>query len=119
MKKIYIGKNIRYLRKKNKLTQTQLSEKTNINNDSLICKWEKGNSRPGYEDVASIMEYFGIEGDMIFTDLEEKDQDEYIIKKFAILLKETGIADKNDNISKEKYYSLISFLNSAYKLIKD
>lgn len=119
MKNIYIAKNIRYLRKKNKLTQTQFSEKTNINNDSIICKWEKGNSRPSYEDIGNIMECFGIERDMIFTDLEEIDNDEYKIKQLAILLKETGISDKNDNISKEKFYSFISFMNSAYKLFKD
>lgn len=119
MTKIYISKNILYLRKKHNLTQAQFAEKTNINNDSLICKWEKGNGRPSYEDIASIKKCFDIKEDMIFTDLEEIDSDEYKIKQMTLLLKNCGIADENDNITKEEFFSFISFMNSAYKLFKN
>lgn len=54
-----IAKNISELRKANKLTQLELSEKLNYS-DKAISRWERGDTLPDIDTLCKICELFGV-----------------------------------------------------------
>lgn len=119
MKKIYISKNLKYLRNQKNVTQRKMAQDINVNR-SCIARWETESSVPDIYDIARLMEYFNVENeDIIYTDLEEKENEESQLKQITLLLKECNIVDENDNMTKEEYYAFIEFINSSYKLFRN
>lgn len=59
-----IGKNLQILRKKNKLTQSELGEKLNYS-DKAISKWEKGESLPPIDVFYRLSQMYGVSLDSI------------------------------------------------------
>lgn len=64
---IVIGKKLLHLRKKNKLTQSELAEKLNYS-DKAVSKWEKGESLPPVEVFYNISKLYGVSLDYIIGD---------------------------------------------------
>jgi len=52
--------NIKRLRKRNKLTQTQLAEKLNKGGKTTIVGWEKGHAYPLVETLILLSELFNV-----------------------------------------------------------
>ncbi|MEG2413467.1 MAG: helix-turn-helix domain-containing protein [Clostridia bacterium] len=61
-----IGKTILLLRKQKNLTQVQLAEQLNVS-DKAISKWEQGLSIPDFQQIDSLVKYFGISYDNLFS----------------------------------------------------
>ena len=62
---IEIGKTLKKLRKAERLTQTQLAEKLNISRVNYT-RYETGASRPDYETLVAIAEFYDISLDELF-----------------------------------------------------
>jgi transcriptional regulator with XRE-family HTH domain len=71
-KNVYLGKNIRYLRKKAKLKQEELAEKLKIPRTTLSC-WENGIRTPKLEKIIDIANFFGTDLSIIYKDLTKKE----------------------------------------------
>lgn len=68
---MYIGKNIKYLRKKKNLTVKQLAELVQKAH-STVTFWEIGRHKPDNESLLQLCKYFGVTLTQIVTeDLEE------------------------------------------------
>jgi transcriptional regulator with XRE-family HTH domain len=59
-----VGKNIKSLRKKQNLTQVQLSELINVSSQ-VVSNWERGYSILSSDDLAKLIEVFGVPADKI------------------------------------------------------
>ena len=85
-----IAKNITYLRKGKKLTQSELADKLHYSNKA-ISKWERGDSLPDAEMLKEIAVFFGVPIEYLFEEHDFKDVDEKIldaaIKKREIWIK--------------------------------
>lgn len=73
---MYIGQNIRFLRKSKKMSQTELAEQLGLNMASLST-YERERSEPTISTLAQIAEFFGISiDDLVFRDLTKKEEAE-------------------------------------------
>lgn len=55
--KIYIGDNIKALRKRNKLTQKELAARCGVS-DKLVCSWEVNRTEPKAAAVQKMLQIF-------------------------------------------------------------
>lgn len=62
-----IGDKIKLLRRKRKLTQSQLANELNVSAQA-VSKWEKGLSYPDIETIIKISELFGVTTDYLLKD---------------------------------------------------
>lgn len=65
------NENLKYLRKKEGLTQEDLAEKLNVSRQS-VTKWESGQSLPDIEKVKEIAYMFSVSVDTLIGDVESK-----------------------------------------------
>lgn len=136
IKNMSLGKRLRNLRIKNKLTQSELAENIMTANTSII-NWEKGLSRPNRNMIALISKVFNVNpfeliGDYNLNDIEalkkQKWTESYedilalefskdIIKNISINeSNETGIKCKNLN---ELFNELSEQINEMTSTLKD
>lgn len=62
-----IGDKIKMLRRKRKLTQSQLANELNVSAQA-VSKWEKGLSYPDIETIIKISELFDVTTDYLLKD---------------------------------------------------
>ncbi len=109
----YVSMNIKYLRKKNNLTQEQLA-KIVKKDRTLITKWERDDREINVEDIITLSEYFDIPMDYLFDkDLSSKENDINLIREFEKCKQnltynekeiiKTVIEQRKENISKNNY----------------
>lgn len=68
---MFIGKNIKFLRKNAKFTQKELSTVLGMKSNTIIGKYEENKVKPGVEVLEKIAAHFGVDlQDLMFTDLE-------------------------------------------------
>ena len=77
---LIIAHNLTELRKKNKMTQSELAEKLNYS-DKAISKWEHGDSFPGIEVLYSICQMYGITLDYLTLPPDASDKEK---RKFSV-----------------------------------
>lgn len=65
------NENLKFLRKKQGLTQEELAEKLNVSRQS-VTKWESGNAIPDIEKIKEIAYIFLISVDSLIGDIENK-----------------------------------------------
>lgn len=65
------NENLKFLRKKEGLTQEELAEKLNVSRQS-VTKWESGNAIPDIEKIKEIAYIFLISVDSLIGDIENK-----------------------------------------------
>lgn len=65
------NENLKFLRKKEGLTQEELAEKLNVSRQS-VTKWESGNAIPDIEKIKEIAYIFSISVDSLIGDIENK-----------------------------------------------
>lgn len=119
MKKIYISKNIKFLRNQKNVSQRKMAQDIGIGRSSLI-KWENEVSIPDVYDIARMMEYFNVENeDIIYTDIEEKYKENQKLLSLRTFLLENELADKNDEINMKDYYYITSYIYNTYTQTKE
>ena len=72
------NENLKYLRKKEGLTQEELAEKLNVSRQS-VTKWESGQALPDIEKVKEIAYFFSTSVDTLVGEIESKTENK--IKK--------------------------------------
>lgn len=88
----YIGRNIRFLRKTNKLSQIDLGKKLG-KSESAIQMWETGNRYPTMGSVQKISELFNVDiNDLMNKDMQLNNDDDIV-----------GIYDNIFKIEKKKF----------------
>ena len=65
------NENLKYLRKREEMTQEELAEKLNVSRQS-VTKWESGQSLPDIEKVKEIAYMFSVSVDALIGDIESK-----------------------------------------------
>lgn len=119
MKKVYLYKNITFLKERKKVSQRKMALDLQINRGTLK-NWESNESSPDVYDIARLMEYFGVEDeDIIYTDLEEKYKENQKLLSLKTFLVENELADKEDNVSMKDYYYITSFIYNSYTEVKE
>jgi len=72
--KMYIGKNIRYLRSKQGYSQEDLAAYLGYKSYTTITKWESGVSEPTLKTTNRIAEFFHISvNELCYTDIENEE----------------------------------------------
>ena len=72
--KLTIGKRVKELRVKNKMTQEQLAEKLQVSRQS-ISKWESDATRPDFDKLKFLAEFYHISLDHLLNDTIELSAD--------------------------------------------
>lgn len=69
MKKIFFGKNLRFLRKRNRINQQAIAEHVG-KRQTTIGNWENGVTEPRPQDILLLAKFFDVsEEDLLFKDL--------------------------------------------------
>ena len=71
-----LGRRIRFLRKEQKLSQTQLGKKLNLA-ESTISLYESGKRAPDYETLLNIAGFFGVSLDYLFGLTDSRSRHQY------------------------------------------
>ena len=107
----YIGKNLRYLREKNEIEQSQIANLLGKKSTSAISEWEKGVRIPNVGDLHDIANYFNISlDDFVKTDIRRNDDSKlfesnsYEYKYFPVSISVGSL----ENIEGIQEYDLIS-----------
>lgn len=70
-----IGKNIRYLRRKNGLSQENIADAMDYKSYSTVQKWETETAEPNFKTAQKLADFFRVSlNDLAYTDLEEQDR---------------------------------------------
>jgi transcriptional regulator with XRE-family HTH domain len=64
----FLAKNLKYLRKKSKLSQSELAKALNFNR-STYANWESGQTQPAAEEIAILSEFHNLPIEIINRDL--------------------------------------------------
>lgn len=64
---MFLGKNIRYLRKKRNLSQEDLALRMGYKSFTTIQKWETGSSEPPFKQLHLLSEIFNVDMNMLAT----------------------------------------------------
>lgn len=108
--KIYLGKNIKYLREKKNLDQQELADILDVPRSTLAC-WENNLRTPKLEQIVKIAEFFNTNLDIIYKDLENNvmytNEKEASKEKYKKILREKGLMDENENIDEESLNKLL------------
>lgn len=106
--KINLGKNIKFLRKKEKIDQQELADKLNVPRSTLAC-WESGIRTPSLEQIVKIAEFFNTSLDIIYKNYSENNNlltFNLADSKYIQILKKKGLMDENGYISDENLEKL-------------
>jgi transcriptional regulator with XRE-family HTH domain len=69
--KVFLGKNLKYLRKVFSLSQKEVGELVN-KGQTTVGNWENKKSHPSIQELLIISNYFGLPvGDLLMTDVEK------------------------------------------------
>jgi transcriptional regulator with XRE-family HTH domain len=111
----YIGKNLKYLRRKSGLKQADIRSKLGITR-STWSNYENGNTTPSINDLINFSRFFGISLDeLILQDLGLKDPlpvKEYALKK----VNKPVVYAMNDTITATGEPDIVYVLNEIKKL---
>lgn len=73
----YFKENVRYLRKKNQISQNQLANDLGYKSFTTIQKWEDGSATPSYKTLDKLAKYFNVDVNSLVNDnLEENNNSE-------------------------------------------
>lgn len=115
--KYYLEKNLKYLRNKYGIEQTELAKKLNLKSNSTISEWENGKRLPSIEQFNSLSKIFNvpmdalIKEDLFFTNTTIGDKLKKYRKSKNISLEELT---ESTNLSKE---TLSNYENGTIKNI--
>lgn len=68
---LFLGKNIRYFRKKRNLSQLDLAQHFGYQNQTTVAKWESGKADPPIKMTQALADFFGVNlDDFVSRDIE-------------------------------------------------
>ena len=102
---IYFGKNIKEIRKKNKLTQLEFAKIFGYKDKSMIAHIENGDSEMSNDKIALLIERFGIDASELFVRRKSEEVNRPIICSIPELEK-LLIKIEEEQANGEKYYSI-------------
>ena len=97
------GNRLKYLRKRNRMTQEQLAEKLYITSTS-VSNFENGKTICMHEHIVKICQIFNISADYLFFGKNLSEEGNDYTRKIKELL------DKKDEFDKEKAYQMLVLL---------
>ena len=107
---IFLGKNIKFLREKQKLDQQELADMIGVPRSTLAC-WENSIRTPKLEQIVKLAEFFNTNLDIIYTDFENNNcspsYPELTENDYKTILKEKGLMDEHDYIDAESLDKLL------------
>lgn len=107
--KIYLEKNLRYLRKNAGLSQNDIADKFGYKSYTTIQKWETGDSEPSVSVVRSLADMYNVSlNDIVYTDLESCYEDDLVLKK-------DKLNNNYDLLSTEGKHTLVTYSDTLVK----
>ena len=105
----YFSKNLKYLRKENNISRSELASKLKIN-QSTISRWEIDNMGATIDNAYDVSQFFNVSiADLIGKDLSTIQKHSEVKNGFKKILIENGILSKDENITEEEAKKLIDF----------
>jgi transcriptional regulator with XRE-family HTH domain len=105
-----LGKRIRYLREKHRLSQKQLAEKVNLTNAQL-SRYELGERKPDPEIIKDIADYFDVSADYLLgrTNRVSKDanEEDFFNRELGVFFKEIKDAPEDRQEQLRKIWEII------------
>ena len=124
-----LANNIRYLRRKNNLSQDDIAEKLGYKSYTTIQKWEMGISEPSISKLKALAEIFHVDiNDMTTRNIEKDDQgltkkdtkdiEQILDQTREQLLTQEGLMFDGDPASPEAIDSIISAMQIGMEMAK-
>lgn len=124
-----LANNIRYLRRKNNLSQDDIAEKLGYKSYTTIQKWEMGISEPSISKLKALAEIFHVDiNDMTTRNIEKDDQgltkkdtkdiEQILDQTREQLLTQKGLMFDGDPASPEAIDSIISAMQIGMEMAK-
>lgn len=105
----YFSKNLKYLRKENNISRSELANKLKIN-QSTISRWENDNMGATIDNAYDVSQFFNVSiADLIGKDLSTIQKQSEVKNSFKKILVENGFLSKDENITEEEAKKLIDF----------
>lgn len=105
----YFSKNLKYLRKENNISRSELASKLKIN-QSTISRWENDNMGATIDNAYDVSQFFNVSiADLIGKDLSTIQKQSEVKNSFKKILIENGFLSKDENITEEEAKKLIDF----------
>jgi transcriptional regulator with XRE-family HTH domain len=105
----YFSKNLKYLRKENNISRSELASKLKIN-QSTISRWENDNMGATIDNAYDVSQFFNVSiADLIGKDLSTIQKQSEVKNGFKKILIENGFLSKDENITEEEAKKLIDF----------
>jgi transcriptional regulator with XRE-family HTH domain len=107
-----IGKRLRKARERKKLSQMEVSNRTNINNKTL-SRYEQGNSEPDFSTLKLLADLYQVPVSFFF---DEQNDDQYDLKE---LLKDKEVTWGTEKLNEDEKQRAIEIINILLNKQKD
>lgn len=113
------GKNLKFLRERNGLTQEQLANRFNLMKSS-ISMYENNVRLPNAETIKDFANFFNVSIDYLMGNEINNNIDEELKEKEALknMLKKTGFMAGDDDLTDEELERLMKFVNANKEFLK-
>lgn len=99
-----IGERIKLLRKKHDLSQSEFGTIMSVSN-TTISNWETGFSKPSYEELKKLAQFFNVTTDYLLGIDEDKRRDMEVIKDYLVM---HHIIKNPNDISEDEFIKTMS-----------
>ena len=108
--------NIKFLRKKHRLTQDALAEKLGVKRHT-ICDWESGRTEPNIDYIISLAKVFNVSVDYILGVKKTSNNTEYSFSKkyFANSTNTYNLMSRIKNMSPKQQEIFLGLINNISK----
>lgn len=117
-----VSKNIRFLRKKNNISQQELAEKLGLSR-SLIAYWETGKTSMSIKSLYNLSIILNVNmQELLETDLEfknKKEMEEQDLLLFNKILIQNDILTNNHKLTIKEYNKIVKFIGNNIEFIID
>lgn len=111
------GERLKTLRENANLYQKELGDVLDVTSQT-ISGWEINRTKPDYNMLKRIANYFGVSTDYLLGNTPEKSEEEEIEILKQLLIK-NGFMKSNEDLSKEELDRLMKFVNANKEFLKE
>ena len=112
---MFLKENIRYLRKKQNLSQDELARMLGFKSFTTIQKWESGASEPSFNTTVELAKIFGVAfGQLATEDLSSN----VIVNSKGLSDEQQSLIDNFESLSTKGKDKLLSYLADLLELYK-
>lgn len=99
-----LGKNIKYLRQKRRLSQAELAERLGYTSATTVYKWENGENRPRMNSLLAVCRFFDVSVDELTNvDLEARDMQKEVTVSSARALPVLAKTIESEAVTQSNY----------------